>query len=300
MQTVRYEDALAGFRAVGVQPGDTVLLQSAMRPFGFVEGAGKTIGEALYAALGNEQGTLVAPAFCFIHEVQEHPVIDPAQDKSEMGAISEAIRHFPGALRSIAYRHSFCAVGKHARMVTEVDPAISVFDLRSAFGKMLALDTKIVLAGVTYVNSTSHHFGQYLAQVPDRHTIERQVTLRHSDGTLEERMMMDYQPRPTTTGDYYEFPYDFNKLGLWLEQAGKVQISTIGNAVIRCFRMRDLIDLVLTRYPVDQWIFFQDETPVELPFGKNAEREYIDEAGREDIAIWAVVDPDAICDRSKH
>jgi aminoglycoside 3-N-acetyltransferase len=299
MQTVRYEDALAGFRAVGVQPGDTVLLQSAMRPFGFVEGAGKTIGEALYAALGNEQGTLVAPAFCFIHEMQEHPVIDPSQDKSEMGAISEAIRHFPGALRSIAYRHSFSAVGKYAQMVTEIDPAISVFDLRSAFGKMLALDTKIVLAGVTYVNSTSHHFGQYLAQVPDRHTIERQVTLKHPDGTLEERMMMDYQPRPTTTGDYYEFPYDFNKLGLWLEQAGKVQISTIGNAAIRCFRMRDLIDLVLTRYPVDQWIFFQDEQPVELPFGKNAEREYIDEAGREDIAIWAVVDPDAICDRSK-
>lgn len=299
MTTVNYDDALKGFRAVGVQPGDTVLLQSAMRPFGFVEGAGKTIGEALYEALGRGEGTLVAPAFCFIHETQEHPVIDSANDKSEMGAISEAIRHFPGALRSVAYRHSFSAVGKHAEMITNVDPAVCVFDLRSAFGKMLALDTKIVLAGVTYVNSTSHHFGQYLAQVPDRYTIERQVMLKNADGTLEERMMMDYQPRPTTTGDYYEFPYDFNKLGLWLEQAGKVRISTIGNAVIRSFRMRDLIDLVITRYPVDQWIFFQDEQPAELPFGRNATREYVDEAGREDFAIWAVVDPDEICDRSK-
>jgi aminoglycoside 3-N-acetyltransferase len=299
MKTVNYEDALKGFRAVGVQPGDTVLLQSAMRPFGYVEGAGKTIGEALYEALGRGEGTLVAPAFTFIHELQEHPVIDPASDKSEMGAISEAIRHFPGALRSVAYRHSFSAIGKNAKLITDVDPAVCVFDLRSAFGKMLALDTKVVLAGVTYVNSTSHHFGQYLAQVPDRHTIERQVTLKHADGTLEERMMMDYQPRPTTSGDYYEFPYDFNKLGLWLEQAGKVQISTIGNAVIRCFSMRDLIHLVLNRYPVDQWIFFQDEEPAELPFGKNATRDYVDEAGREDTAIWAVVDPDEICDRSK-
>lgn len=299
MVTVHYQDAFEGFRAVGVREGDTVLLQSAMRPFGFVEGAGNTIGEALYEALGREKGTLVAPAFCFIHETQEHPVIDPANDPSEMGAISEAIRHFPGARRSVAYRHSFSAVGRNAEAVTNVDPAISVFDLRSAFGKMLALDTKVVLAGVTYVNSTSHHFGQYLAQVPDRYTIERQVTLRHADGTLEERVMMDYQPRPTESGDYYEFPYDFNKLGLWLEQAGKVKISAIGNAVIRCFRMRDLIELVLCRYPLDQWAFFQDEQPVELPFGKTATREYVDEAGREDTAVWAVVDPDAICDRGK-
>ncbi len=99
---------------------------------------------------------------------------------------------------------------------------------------------------------------------------------------------MDYQPRPTTSGDYYEFPYDFNKLGLWLEQAGKVKISTIGNAVIRSFRMRDLIDLVLTKYPVDQWIFFQVRAAVDLPFGQNATRDYVDEAGREDTAIWAV------------
>ena len=90
MKTVTYEDALKGFRAVGVEPGDTVLLQSAMRPFGFVEGAGKAIGEALYEALGKDAGTLVAPALCFIHEVQDHPVIDPVNDKSEMGAISEA------------------------------------------------------------------------------------------------------------------------------------------------------------------------------------------------------------------
>ena len=50
---------------------------------------------------------------------------------------------------------------------------------------------------------------------------------------------------------------------------------------------------------VDQWIFFQDAEPADLPFGKNATRDYIDEAGREDTAIWAVVDPAEICDRSK-
>ena len=32
---------------------------------------------------------------------------------------------------------------------------------------------------------------------------------------------------------------------------------------------------------------------------RDATRDYADEACREDTAIWAVVDPDEICDRSK-
>ncbi len=297
MQQVRYMDALQGFQDAGIVPGDTVLIQSALRPFGYVEDGGVTIAKALCEAVGKEAGTAVAPAFCFIHELEETPVIDPQNDPSEMGAISEAVRRLPGAKRSIAYRHSFSAIGKSAKLLTEVDPYLPVFDMRSIFGRMLALDTKVVLAGVTYVNSTSHHFGEYLLQVPDRHTIERSVKLRLPDGTLEDRIMTDYQPKPTLSGDYYEHPHDFNKLGLWLEQAGKVQITTIGNAVIRVFHMRDLIESILYRYPLDPWIFCQDEKLVVLPDGKEAYRDYVDGAGREDTAIWACVDPEKICKR---
>ena len=299
MYDVYFKDALEGFLKVGIEKGDTVLIHSALRPFGYVEGGGMTIAKALYEAVGESEGTIVAPAFCFVHETQEEPIIDPANDPSEMGAISEAVRHMPGVKRSIAYRHSFSAVGKNADIITQVDPYLSVFDMRSSFGKMLALDTKVVLARVTYINSTSHHFGEYLLQVPDRHTIERRVLLKKPDGTLEKMIMTDYQPKPTLSGDYYEYPHDFNKLGLWLEQAGKVKISTIGNAVIRAFRMRDLINLILYSYPLDQRIFLQDEKPIVLPYGKEAYRDYIDGAGRPDTAVWACVDPEKICKREK-
>ncbi|HWP21557.1 MAG TPA: hypothetical protein VN417_02350 [Candidatus Cryosericum sp.] len=36
-----------------------------------------------------------------------------------------------------------------------------------------------------------------------------------------------------------------------------------------------------------------------ISISASAMREYVDEARREDIAIWAVVDPELICDRSK-
>lgn len=300
MFDVRFQDALEGFRQAGIQEGDTVLLHSALRPFGLVEGGGMTIAEALYEVLGREKGTLIAPAFNFAHEIEEIPVIDPENDASEMGAISEAVRHMPGAVRSLAYRHSFSAVGKNSRLITDVDSFLPVFDMRSVFGKMLALDTKVVLAGVTYINSTSHHFGEYLLQVPDRHTIQHQVRLKRPDGTLEDSIMTDYQPKPTQSGAYYEHEHDFNRLGLRLERDGKVKISVIGNAVIRMYRMRDLIDLILWSYPLDQTIFWQIGDMAVLPFGKTASRAYIDGAGRDDEAVWSCVDPQKICRREKN
>lgn len=300
MFDVRFQDALTGFQKVGIQEGDTVLIHSALRPFGLVEGGGLTIAEALYEAIGMEKGTLIAPAFNFAHEIEEVPIIDPVNDVSEMGAISEAVRHMPGAVRSLAYRHSFSAAGKNAKLVTDVDMLLPVFDMRSIFGKMLALDTKVILAGVTYINSTSHHFGEYLLQVPDRHTILRCVKLKKPDGSVEECRMTDYQPKPTQSGAYYEHEHDFNRLGLALEKAGKVKISTIGNAVIRMFHMRDLIQLILCSYPMDQTIFWQEGDMTELPFGKIARRFYVDGAGRDDEAIWSCLDPEKICSRNKN
>ncbi len=294
---VTFQDALEGFKNADIRPGDSVLLHSALRPFGYVDGGGSTIAKALYEALGQEQGTLIAPAFNFAHEIEEVPLIDPVNDVSEMGAISEAIRHMPGAKRSIAYRHSFSAIGRNATFVTEVDPMLPVFDMRSVFGKMLALDTKVVLAGVTYINSTSHHFGEYLLQVPDRHTIPHKVKIKGWDGKIQEGLMTDYQPKPTQSGAYYEHEHDFNRLGLMLENAGKVMIATIGNAVIRMYYMRDLINLILYSYPFDQTIFWQQKDMTVLPFGKIASKAYYDGAGREDEAIWSCLDPQKICVR---
>lgn len=293
---VTYQDVLNGFHSLQIEPGETVLIQSALRPFGYVEGGGQTIARALLEVLG-DNGTLVAPAFCFAHEIEDLPLIDPANDLSEMGAISESVRHLPGALRSVAFRHSFSTVGKNAALITQVDEELPVFDMRSVFGRMLALDTKVILAGVTYVNSTSHHFAEYLLQVPDRHVLKKAVRIKRPDGSVEHKMLSDYQPKPTETGDYYAYPHDFNKAGLWLEESGKVQFATIGNAVLRAFKMRDLINLILYRYPLDSHVFWEDEKPVVLPFGHEAMRDYVDGAGRPDTAIWACIDPEKICRR---
>ena len=292
-------DVVNALRSAGVAEGDVLFVHSALRPFGFVDNGADTVAEALVEAVG-ESGTVAAPAFCFIHEIQEVPLIDPENDPSEMGAISEAIRRLPGAKRSAAYRHSISAVGCKSDILTNVDHKLSPFHMESSFGRLYALDAKIVLMGVEYVNSTSHHFAEFVLQVQDRHTIEHKVRLRRPDGSVEDTVMTDYQPKPSPTGAYYSHPHDFNKTGVILERAGKVGISSAGNAMIRVFRLRDLIELLLSTYPLDNMIMnvCPGERETVLPDGVRVVGKTIpDGAGRPFSPIWACVDRDGIFKR---
>lgn len=291
MKTVTYQDVVSDLRRAGVCPGDVLLVHSAMTPIGFVEGGAQTVARALLEAVGPE-GTLVAPAFCFRHEIEEVPVIDPLHDASEMGKISEAIRNLPGAKRSVAYRHSFSAVGKYADAITNVDPRYSVFDVDSSFGKLLGLNAKVLLLGVTWVNSTTHHFAEYLLQVKDRHTLTKNALLKHADGSLTPITLTDYQPKPNDSGEYYSFPHDFNRAGRMLEESGKVRIASVGNAVTRLHFMRDLVALFLFNYSVSYNLFAVDpltNEPTVLPDGEIVTKEYLDGAGRLDTAEWSCV-----------
>jgi len=47
-----------------------------------------------------------------------------------------------------------------------MDPTLPPYDFRSSFGVMLALNTQVVLLGVTYATSTSHHFAEWVCDVP--------------------------------------------------------------------------------------------------------------------------------------
>lgn len=296
MKQLTYAEILQQLKAAGVCEGDTLLVHSALTPIGYVEGGAPTVAQALLDAVGPE-GTLVAPTFCFVHEIEQPPIIDPRNDKSEMGAISEAIRKLPNAKRSIAFRHSFCAIGKHAETITNVDPYYSVFDMDSSFGKLLGLNAKVLLLGVPWDNSTSHHFAEYLLQVKDRHTLEKEAYLRNEDGSLTPIVLTDYQPRPSATGEYYSFVHDFNRTGRMLEQAGKVKIGAVGNAVTRLHAMRDLIELFINNYSVSYNMFAVDNitnTPTVLPDGVIVTKEYLDGANRPSTAFWSCVSADAI------
>ncbi len=295
MSGLTQHEIAQGFRDLGLNAGDVVLVQAAMRTLGPVEGGPETVIKAFLEVLG-DTGTLVAPTFTFRHEATEHPTIDPINDHSEMGAISEAVRTWPGAKRSTAYRHSFAAIGRRAQVVTEVDPRLSVFDVRSSFGVMLALNAQVVLLGVTYSSSTSHHFAEAICEVPYRHYPVRHVNVRQADGSVVEMTLTDYQPKPRADGSYDgSRRADFNRLGSMLEQKGLAACGAIGNAAVRRFAMRDLIDLAQAEAAKDYNIFRTAEGVKEyypLTYGTCVMSPGIpNSVGRPQHYQWCVIDP---------
>jgi hypothetical protein len=81
---------------------------------------------------------------------------------------------------------------------------------------MLALKTRVLLLGVDYQSSTSHHFAEWLCEVPYRHTIDLQIKVKRADGTIVEQTMVDHQPF-SYVGTQHS---DFNRLGQLLEEQG--------------------------------------------------------------------------------
>ncbi len=295
LPTVSRAEIAEGLRKLGLKSGDVVFIHSAMRTVGYVAGGAGTVVDALLEVLG-PTGTLVAPTFTFAHEAEKDPLIDPRNDPSEMGIITETARLRADAVRSTAYRHSFAAIGRRAKVITEVDPALSPFDLRSCFGVMLALNTQVVLFGMTYQTSTSHHFGEWVCDVPYRHTLPLNVRVRQPDGSIIRQKMTDYQPKPAADGSYYGSRHpDFNRLGRMLEERGLVGMAAIGNAAVRRFAMRDLIDLAQVETARDVNIFRTEEGKTDyftpLDFGKIVTSPPLrDGAGREFTCQWCVMD----------
>ena len=289
---VTSNDLVEGFREVGLKPGDVVLAHSAMRTFGPIDGGADAVIDALLEVIG-PRGTLVVPTFTFAHEAEDDPIIDPASDRSEMGIITETARKRPDALRSTAFRHSFAAIGRRATVITNIDPALTVFDFRSSFGVMLSLNTHVLLLGVTYASSTSHHFAEMVCEVPNRHTIPLTVKVRRDEGTVTEQAMTDYQPKSEGGSYYGSGSPDFNRLGMMLESHGVVGKTFIGNSAIRRFPMRALVDLAQDEAETGHNVFrTPDGKPneiTELDFGQCImSPESADGAGRTNRVQWCV------------
>jgi aminoglycoside 3-N-acetyltransferase len=289
------QEIVDGLHTIGLQQGNVVLVHSAMRTFGHIVGGADTVVEAFLEILGS-RGTLVTPAFTFCREAEDVPVIDPLHDPSEMGAISEAVRRRPEALRSTAYRHSFSAIGRRARQITEVDPALSSFDLRSSFGVMLALDTQVMMCGMTYASSTSHHFAEMVCDVSYRHTAPIKAKVRLADGRVIDQPMIDYQPKSEGGSYYGKRRPDFNRLGQMMEDGGTADTVFIGNAAVRRFPMRELVRLAEAEAATDENIFRSEEGAegtTDLAFGtKVISPEMLDGAGRPGTYEWCVRDVD--------
>lgn len=247
MNIVSREQIVHELHNLGLDAGQIVFVHSSLSSLGHVQGGAEAIVDAFGEVLG-VTGTLVVPTFTFAHGRVDDPIFDPQQDQSEMGAITEAVRTRPGARRSCHLLHSVAALGAQAEAITAVHGP-SAWAADGPFWQLYELDARIVLVGVPYLRCTWFHVIEQLVQVRYREWVAKRAWLCDGQGQQQSLPTLIYRPQPGFAGN------DFNKFGALLEETGHVQVGAVGNAVTRCFAVRDALALGVARYRQDPLLF---------------------------------------------
>lgn len=175
------EELVRGWRNAGVRDGMVVMVHSSLSSLGTVDGGAATVVNSLRAAVG-ASGTIVVPAFTRdVSDPYPHSVGVPGEDvragrnavrlwhtdlPSSMGAIPEATRVLPEAVRSSHPQASVVAVGPHASFIAQDHGLEFATGADSPFGRMYELDAHILLIGVGHNRNTFLHHVEGLTPHP--------------------------------------------------------------------------------------------------------------------------------------
>ena len=143
------------WRECGIQPGDTVLVHSSLkRTLTEHNTTPQAVMESFIEAAGPE-GTVLFPLFNF--DFTKGVPFDIRNTPSQMGALTEAARLHPGAVRSGHPIYSFAIIGLNAEKF-KVDN-FSGYGADSPFGILRELDGKIAVLDLADLNSMTfyHH-----------------------------------------------------------------------------------------------------------------------------------------------
>lgn len=174
----------ADLTALGLSDGDTVLVHTSLRAIGWVPGGRVAVLQALLDVLG-PTGTLVVPTQTMDNSdpkhwqrppvpeswwpvIREHmPAFDPALTPTRgMGTLPEAVRTWPGAVRSKHPQASFAAVGARATELMATHELDSQLGETSPLAALEQAGARVLLLGVGYDACTAFHLAEYRIPSP--------------------------------------------------------------------------------------------------------------------------------------
>lgn len=245
-------DLAAQLRDLGVQPGATVMVHTALSRLGYVIGGEAAVVGALVQAVGPE-GTLVMPAqswqlcdpaYLDLPDVPAEwhgaireglPAYDPQRTPTRtMGAVAELFRTWPGVRRSAHPQRSVAALGPLAESLTAVHDLEDASGERSPMRALYDARGQVLLLGVGFDKCTALHLAEVRASYPKRYVPNGGPVLR--DGarvweTWEELWLEDG---------------DFADLGeAYLAQHPTAKQGPVGQATAVLVDVRSLVDFAV-------------------------------------------------------
>lgn len=238
--------SLAGdLTALGLRQGDTVLVHSSLRAVGWVPGGRIAVVQALLDVLG-PAGTLVVPTQTMENSdpkhwqrppvpeawwpvIREHmPAFDPAVWPSRgIGALAEAVRTWPGAVRSNHPQASFAAVGALAADLMGTHELDSHLGEGSPLAALERVGARVLLLGVGFGVCTAFHLAEYRVPTPKA---EYSCAIQTDNG----REWVTYQDIATNSDD-------FAQLGAAYEPTATLGRGQVGKADARLFPVEEAV-----------------------------------------------------------
>ncbi|RLD04761.1 MAG: hypothetical protein DRI56_10680 [Chloroflexota bacterium] len=168
----------------GVKSGDTLLIHTSLRrTLTKYNTTPQVVLESFLDVLG-EKGTLLLPLFNF--DFPKGVPFDIRTSPSHMGALTEAGRLYPGAIRSGHPIYSFAAIGSNAKRF-DVDN-FSGYGSDSPFAILRELNGKIGIIDLSDLHSmTFYHHIEEMHEVPYRYHKNFTGEYTDANGTTTER-----------------------------------------------------------------------------------------------------------------
>lgn len=174
--------------ALGLSDGDVVMFHTRMSAIGYVAGGPQTIIGALQDVVGTP-GTLMvtcgwndAPPYDFVTWPQdwqdslraEHPAYDPDLSEADHnnGRLPEALRRWPGAVRSRHPDVSFAALGAAAADLMANHPWDDPHGPGSPLARLVARSGRVLLLGAPLDTMTLLHHAEALANAPGKRFVD--------------------------------------------------------------------------------------------------------------------------------
>ncbi|MCX4678737.1 AAC(3) family N-acetyltransferase [Streptomyces sp. NBC_01433] len=252
--------AAARLTALGVRPGDVLIVHASLRALGPVDGGARTVLDALRRVLG-PAGTLVVPTFTpensdtsphyralvrgLSPEAREAlrasmPPFDRATSAApSMGRLAETVRTSPGAGRSGHPQTSFAAIGPAAGTLLAGHRPDCHLGEDSPLARLYEADARILMLGTNFGTCTAFHLGEYRVPDPPRRRYRCVVT---RDGL---RQWWEYEDIALDDGD-------FGALGAAFADAaddGAVRTGRVGSAPCRLVRLTAAVDFAAAWFP---------------------------------------------------
>ena len=212
---MNHQKLVTALKKAGLKRNDIVLLHSSLLSIGEFEGGPEDVIDAFLQVLG-PKGTLAVPIF------------------GSLGILTETVKKRKDAVISTAPVGTLAAIGGKAQEIcADHGECETAHGEGTPYLKIADLGGYVCLLGVDQDRNTTLHSVEALLELP--YLSETTTTITTKKGKTQSK-----------TWKHYPGPHrDFINLDKKFLEAGVMRVSSIGKAVVRLIKAREMIDLSL-------------------------------------------------------